>query len=123
MLTQQVYNLSFLEILDLSRNKITKIPEEIRNLTSLRFLSMVNNLLDDLPGQLADMNKLQVLKVQGNLLKYPLKHVLDLKERDVASSELTDNEKDAAITAELKKFLRSRQHVIALDADYSNESR
>jgi small subunit ribosomal protein S23 len=119
----QVYNLSFLEILDLSGNKITKIPEEIRKLTSLRVLSVMNNLLDDLPGQLADMNKLQVLKVAGNSLKYPLKRVLGLKEFDVASSELTDNEKETVITAELKKFLKSRQPVVTTDAESGNETR
>ncbi|PGH03791.1 hypothetical protein AJ79_07267 [Helicocarpus griseus UAMH5409] len=119
---QGVFSLSFLEILDLSRNKITKIPEEIRNLTSLRVLSIMQNNLDDLPTELADMNKLQVLKVSGNSLKYPLKRVLELKEADVSASEMTDNEKEAAITAELKIFLKNRQPVSQSDYDTCSET-
>ncbi|OAX85289.1 hypothetical protein ACJ72_00319 [Emergomyces africanus] len=117
-----VFSLTFLEILDLSRNKITKIPEEIGNLTSLRVLSIMQNLLDDLPTELADMNKLQVLKVSGNSLKYPLKRVLELKEADVSASEMTDNEKETAITAELKIFLKSRQPVTHIEFDAGSES-
>ncbi|EAS33052.3 RAM signalling pathway protein domain-containing protein [Coccidioides immitis RS] len=111
-----VYNLSFLEILDVSRNKITKIPEEIRNLTSLRVLSVMQNLLEDLPSELSDMNKLQVLKVSGNSLRYPLKRIIDMKEADITTTEMTDNEKESALTAELKKYLKSRQPAL-LDID------
>ncbi|KAL2374990.1 cell morphogenesis protein Sog2 [Blastomyces gilchristii SLH14081] len=117
-----VFNLNLLEILDLSRNKITKIPEDIRNLTSLRVLSIMQNLLDDLPTELADMTKLQVLKVSGNALKYPLKRVLELKETDVSASEMTDNEKETAITAELKIFLKNRQPVTHIEFDVGSES-
>ncbi|KAK2780808.1 RAM signaling network component [Onygenales sp. PD_12] len=118
-----VFSLNFLEILDLSRNKIKVIPEEIRNLNSLRVLSIMQNLLDDLPGELSDMSKLQVLKVSGNSLKYPLKRVLELKEADISASELTDNEKEAAITAELKKFLKNRQPPPQFDTDTGSETR
>ncbi|PGH27497.1 hypothetical protein AJ80_00738 [Polytolypa hystricis UAMH7299] len=109
---KEVLSLSFLEILDLSRNKITQLPEDIRNLTSLRVLSIMQNLLDDLPAELSKMNKLQVLKVSGNVLKYPLKRVLEMKEADISMlADITDNEKEAAITSGLKKYLRNRQLV------------
>lgn len=101
--------MNFLEILDLSRNKITKIPEEVKNLTSLRVLSVVQNLLEDLPSELSDMNKLQVLKVSGNSLNSPLKRILDMKDSDITAMEMTDNEKDSAITTEIKRFLKRRQ--------------
>ncbi|ODH20144.1 hypothetical protein ACO22_05957 [Paracoccidioides brasiliensis] len=117
-----VLSLTFLEILDLSRNKIPKIPEEIRNLTSLRVLSIMQNLLDDLPTELADLSKLQVLKVSGNSLKYPLKRVLELNEADVSAFEMTDNEKETAITAELKRFLKHRQPVSHIEFDAGSES-
>ncbi|KAL1960217.1 hypothetical protein VTO42DRAFT_8760 [Malbranchea cinnamomea] len=106
---KEVYNLSFLEILDLSRNKITAIPAEIRNLTSLRVLSMMQNLLEDLPDEISEMSKLQVFKVTGNPLKNPLKSVLEMKEAELTSSKLPDNEKESSLTAELKRFLKSRQ--------------
>jgi hypothetical protein len=69
----------------------------------------MQNRLDDLPSGLADMNKLQILKVANNYLKYPLIRVLETKENEVASLSLTDNEKEVAVTAELKRFLRSRR--------------
>lgn len=83
----------------------------------------MQNLLDDLPTELADMSKLQVLKVSGNSLKYPLKRVLELKEADVSASEMTDNEKETEITAELKIFLKNRQPVTQIEFDAGSESR
>jgi hypothetical protein len=69
----------------------------------------MQNRLDDLPLGLADMSKLQILKVAGNSLKYPLRRVLEYKEAEVSPLPITDTEKEVLVTAELKKFLKSRQ--------------
>lgn len=69
----------------------------------------MQNRLDDLPVGLSDMNKLQILKVAGNPLRYPLRRVLEATEVDIAPSKMTDNEKEVAVTADLKRFLRTRQ--------------
>jgi hypothetical protein len=81
----------------------------------------MQNRLDDLPVGLADMNKLQILKVAGNSLKYPLRRVLETKEADMATSSMTDSEKEVALTAELKRFLKSKQPAPVLDAESSSE--
>lgn len=107
--SSQVFKLPLLEILDISRNKVSKISDEVRKLTALRVFSIMQNRLDDLPLGLADMNKLQILKVAGNSLKYPLRRVLETKEAEVASLSMTVTEKEVAVTAELKRFLKSRQ--------------
>lgn len=107
----QVYELPLLEILDLSRNKISCLPEEINRLTSLRVLSVMQNRLEELPLGLSDMGKLQILKIAGNPLRYPLRRVLEASETDIAPSSMTDNEKEVAVTAELKRFLKARQPV------------
>ncbi|KAJ5112283.1 hypothetical protein N7532_000328 [Penicillium argentinense] len=99
-----VYKLPLLEILDLSRNKINALPDEISKLKSLRVLSVMQNRLDDLPVSLSDMNKLQILKIAGNPVRYPLRRVLEGSETDIATSGMTDNEKEVAVTAELKEF-------------------
>ena len=77
----------------------------------------MQNLLVDLPSELSDMNKLQVIKVSGNLLKQPLKSIIELKVTDITTSKMTDNEKDSIITAELKRYLKSRQPPTLLDLD------
>ncbi|KAL2867925.1 putative cell morphogenesis protein Sog2 [Aspergillus lucknowensis] len=117
-----VIKLPLLEILDLSRNKISQLPEEIKKLTSLRVLSVMQNRLDDLPIGISDMNKLQILKVVGNPLRYPLRRLLDASETEIASSStMSDNEKEVALTAELKRFLKTRQPITAQDFDKSTE--
>lgn len=112
-----MYNLTFLEILDLSRNRISEIPEDVRNLTSLRVLSVKQNQLQDLPSELSDMNKLQVIKLAGNLLKQPMQSIIELKATDITASKMTDNERDRIITAELKRYLKGRQPPVLLDLD------
>lgn len=103
-----MYKLPLLEILDISRNKISHLPEEIKKLTSLRLLSVMQNRLEDLPLGLSDMSKLQILKVAGNPLQPPLRQALEDSESAIAPS-MSDNEKEVAVTAELKRFLKTRQ--------------
>lgn len=67
----------------------------------------MQNRLDDLPAGLSEMNKLQILKVAGNPLRYPLRRALEACEANIAPA-MTDNEKEVAVTAELKRFLRTR---------------
>lgn len=118
-----VTKLPLLEILDLSRNRIRKVPEDIKNLTSLRVFSIMHNRLDDLPLGLSDMNKLQILKVTGNNLGFGLKKAIEYKESEVTtSSAMTDNEKEIAITAEIKRFLKARQPVVTTDMESGGET-
>ncbi|KAL4956546.1 RAM signaling pathway protein-domain-containing protein [Aspergillus filifer] len=112
-----VINLPLLEILDLSRNKISQLPEEVKKLTSLRVLSVMQNRLEDLPLGVSDMNKLQILKVAGNPLRPGLRKVLETSEAEIASSTMSDNEKEVEITAELKRYLKTRQPITPSDFD------
>ncbi|GES62577.1 cell morphogenesis protein Sog2 [Aspergillus terreus] len=116
-----VYKLPLLEILDLSRNKISHLPEEIKKLTSLRVLSVMQNRLDDLPLSISDMNKLQILKVAGNPLRYPLRRLLEASDTEIGPSTMSDNEKEVALTAELKRFLKTKQPAVTPDLDDINE--
>ena len=104
-----VYKLPLLEILDISRNKVRRISKEIRNLTSLRVFSIVHNRVDDLPVELCEMTKLQILKIQENPLRFKLKKVIEGKEAEVAPLEITENEKEIAVTAEIKRYLKESQ--------------
>ena len=84
---------------------------------------MAQNRLEDLPLGLSDMNKLQILKVSGNTLKYPLRRVLESKEGEVASTSMTDNEKEVAVTAALKRYLKSRQPIVTHEFESGSETR
>lgn len=82
----------------------------------------MQNRLDDLPVGLSDMNKLQILKIAGNPLRYPLRRVLEASEAEIAPT-MTDNEKEVAVTAELKRFLRTRQQATTPEPGSSGDTR
>lgn len=93
-----------LEILDVSRNKIRSIPYKIANLTSLKVLAIAKNKIEELPVCLGDINSLQVLKLDGNQLVFPPPDVCTIK--DNAPSPANENERDAVIATQVKKFMR-----------------
>lgn len=101
-----VYKLPLLEILDIGWNKVRRISKEIRQLTSLRVFSIVHNRVDDLPPELCEMNKLQILKIAKNPLRFKLKKIVEAKEAEVSYSEMTDQERETAVTTEIKRHLR-----------------
>jgi Leucine-rich repeat (LRR) protein len=118
-----VYKLPLLEILDISRNKVRRISKEIKNLTSLRVFSIVHNRVDDLPAELCEMTKLQILKIQENPLRFKLKKVIEGKEAEVAPLEITENEKEIAVTAEIKRYLKELQPAVTpLDVESGGET-
>jgi len=118
-----IYKLPLLEILDISRNKVRRISKEIKNLTSLRVFSVMHNRVDDLPPELCEMTKLQILKIQENPLRFKLKKVIEGKEAEVAPLDMTENEREIAVTAEIKRHLRELQlTVTSLDAESGGET-
>ena len=58
----QILQLSKLEILDLSKNRLVSIPEDINRLSSLKFLAVARNRITKLPLAIGDMNSLGKLK-------------------------------------------------------------
>lgn len=95
-----------LEILDVSRNKIRSIPEKVANLTSLKVLAIAKNKIEELPVSLGEMNTLQVLKLDSNPLTFPPPEVCTIK--DNAPSPSNENERDAVIATQVKKFMRQQ---------------
>ena len=67
------------------------------------------NKVEELPSSLCEMNKLQILKVAENPLRFRLRRTIDSTELELATSALTDNEKEIAITSEIKRFLRDER--------------
>lgn len=60
--------LSYLN-LDVSLERIKKLPESIRSLQNLKQLSILNNKLEDLPMWLTELSKLEILDCGGNSFK------------------------------------------------------
>ncbi|KAK8202765.1 hypothetical protein HDK77DRAFT_383726 [Phyllosticta capitalensis] len=93
-----------LEILDVSKNKIREIPDEIANLTSLKVLAIQRNRIEKLPVCLGDISSLHMLKLDGNPISFPPPEILNIREK--APVPAGDNERDALITTQVKRYLR-----------------
>ncbi|CAI6338588.1 unnamed protein product [Periconia digitata] len=104
---EAILQMTSLEILDVSRNKIRAIPQQIANLTSLKVLAIAKNKIEVLPACLGEINSLQVLKLDGNPLSFPPPEVYTLNTK--APLPANDNERDAVIATQVKKFMR--QHM------------
>jgi hypothetical protein len=100
----QILEMTSLEILDVSRNRIRSIPPRIANLTSLKVLAIAKNKIEELPVCLGDINSLQVLKLDGNPLVFPPPDVCTIK--DGAPSPANENERDSVIATQVKRFMR-----------------
>lgn len=108
-----VYKLPNLEILDISRNKVKKISKDIRSLTSLRVLSITENKIEELPTELCEMNMLEMIRISNNPLREKLAKVIEAKKTEVSFLEMTGQEREKTITAEIKLYLRASHPVIA----------
>ena len=70
------------------------------------------NRIDELPPELAEMSKLQILKVAENPLRFKLKKVIEAKEAETIPLEMNKNEREIAVTAEIKRYLRDTQPIV-----------
>lgn len=67
----EVHNLcAILRNLDLSKNKITNIPEDISKFKLLKQLNLDTNKIESLPNSLSNLNKLELLNLSNNLMSF-----------------------------------------------------
>lgn len=92
-------------------------------MTALRVLSVQHNRLETLPPCLAELSTLQILKVAGNPLVIPLKRVAEGREGEPIPTSLTDNERDAFITSNIKMYLRKYAVPSRSETESGGESR
>ncbi|XP_049633605.1 leucine-rich repeat-containing protein 1 [Suncus etruscus] len=67
-MTFEIGNLKNLLCLDVSENRLERLPEEISGLTSLTDLIISQNLLEAIPDGIGKLKKLSILKVDQNRL-------------------------------------------------------
>ena len=107
----QIFGLPQLEILDLSRNRLTEIPDDIESMKALRVFSIQNNDIRDLPNCLGSISTLRMLKLTGNPWEPGIKRILESGELSPMQSpvpEKDDNERDTFMTTPIKEYLRGR---------------
>ena len=98
-----------LEILDLSRNSISRIPDEVSRMGRLRVLSLADNLITTVPLFFGHMDALQILKLLGNRLTR--REIMNIVARTVepispSLQALSENRREAAVTRVLKEWMR-----------------
>ncbi|XP_072936234.1 leucine-rich repeat-containing protein 57-like [Epargyreus clarus] len=63
----EVLNLSdHLRNLDVSKNKISSLPDDISRFKLLKQLNLSSNLIETLPGSIVDLKKLELLNISNN---------------------------------------------------------
>lgn len=90
----------------MSRNKLTKIPEEIKAMKALRVLSLTNNVIETVPFTIASLD-IRILKLAGNPLNPDLARLVEGGALSPSRVTLPDNEKETIITRKLKKYLKT----------------
>jgi hypothetical protein len=126
MLTlNQICSLPKVQILDLSRNRLTRLPDDIANMKALRVCSVMNNNLEDLPTSLGFLESLRVLKITGNPLNESLRSILDGHDGSPSplNLPLRENEKEIILlTTRIKLHLKAEKHARGSGGESSSES-
>lgn len=130
-LPDSLWELTFLQSLDLSGNQLASLPESIGHLTALKSLNLSSNLLSSLPETIGRITNLQLLNVSRNsLTRLPefigqLKVLRSLKVSANELSVLTDSIGDLSVLEELDltmnnltKLPSTIGHLIELEALY-----
>lgn len=67
-LDRHIFDLSTLNLLNISETSLTVLPDQISNLTNLQTLLLYGNQLEQLPAAIGSLDKLKVLDVSRNRL-------------------------------------------------------
>lgn len=80
-----ILELTGLKILDLSNNKISKLPKELSKLTKLEDLDLSMNKLNGFPDQIIGLQQLKILGLSKNGISKLPKEILKLRQLEALS--------------------------------------
>jgi len=109
--------LTDLEVLDVSCNQVSALPDTAGKLRRLKQLVLHHNELEELPEFLTDLPRLQILNVADNLLRClpeGLGRLSELRELYVGGNRLQNLPESTARLTKLEKIGLSRNHLASL---------
>jgi Leucine-rich repeat (LRR) protein len=101
----QILGLKNLQILDLSFNDISIVPENIKQMYSLMFIALEGNRIKRLPVCLGDMSRLTKVKFGDNPIEFPPREVL-IANPNANHPNGVQIEEARQICSQLKDFLK-----------------
>eukprot|EP00092_Neocalanus_flemingeri_P020326 GFUD01022018.1.p1 GENE.GFUD01022018.1~~GFUD01022018.1.p1 ORF type:complete len:727 (+),score=197.16 GFUD01022018.1:67-2247(+) len=108
-------DLSDLQVLDLHKNSLEKLPEDINHLANLRALYIQDNKLKQLPNSIGSLKNLQILNISANILKelpLSISELVSLKTLDIRNNpKLKTIPKEVAYIRGLDTLLLDEEHV------------
>ncbi|KAL8849980.1 MAG: hypothetical protein Q9221_005086 [Calogaya cf. arnoldii] len=95
-----------IDILQPDVERIRDFPEDIGRIKALRYFDMSRNSIKSVPTAVKDLNQLKVLKLGGNPLRLDIAQIIDAKDSYAPPEEMTEYEKHAIVTSNLKHHLK-----------------
>ena len=102
---QEIQYLTQLQVLCLSNNQITEIPEEIQYLTQLHSFDLSDNLITKIPKEIRYLMQLQALFLSDNLIKeipQEIKYLTQLQELYLDDNKITEIPKEIKYLTQLQ---------------------
>lgn len=124
-LQEQIFDLKKLEILNIDKNQLKKIPDSIDKLTNLKVLSLYDNQIEILPETLKNLTQLQSLNLCGNNLEFIpdwIKELTNLTYLTVSRNQLKDLPDSIGKLKHLKYLYLDTNHLSALPDSIGNLS-
>ena len=118
---QKICRLPKLQILDISRNRLTRIPDDMKYMKTLKVLSVMNNNIDRVPFSLGSLDSLRILKLAGNPLEIQLRRIIEGTDTTLSPlvTPLAENGKDVLVTLRIKQYLKHEAAALESDSRYS----
>jgi len=108
-------DLSEIQVIDLHKNSLEKLPEDIGHLANLRTLYIQDNKLKQLPNSIGSLKNLQTLNISGNSLKeipLSISGLVSLKTLDLRNNpKLKRIPKEVAQLRGLDTLLLDEKHI------------